>query len=83
MTKTTSADRMRALRERRAVRRGEARGRLDWTGAPDGELLDALADYYRHLNPVDFADVVGELTRRMEARRAERNAKQGAARPSQ
>ena len=83
MAKTTSAYRMRALREQWAVRRGEARGRLDWTESPDGELLEALADYYRKAWPVDFADVVGELTRRMKARRAERDAQQGAAELSQ
>ena len=65
---TTSAERMRRLREQRAERLFGA-VEADLGTLPDGELLDRLALAFRHNLPFDVRQTADEIYRRAKARR--------------
>lgn len=70
---STSTERMRRLRERRAER--QATGSLsDLVNLPSGELLERLSLAYRDANVFDFEATAAELAARIRANRAARQA---------
>ena len=70
---TTSAERMRRLRERRAERLFSA-GDVDLRTLPDGELLERLALAFRSNLPLSIRDTATELYRRARERQDQTDA---------